>query len=125
LFVGEDLVYRRSPEVAVSEVGVGSAVELEDGLDAVVSEEVIAGGGSAGAVGVGMAAGPAVEYVVLVFDGFGDGAAGSFEGDFCQAIAVVPGVVLVSATGNGGFPRAVPFVVVGVVVRAVGSRQGV
>jgi hypothetical protein len=39
-FVGEELIHRRAPEVAVGEVGGRVAVELEDGLVAVVDPVV-------------------------------------------------------------------------------------
>ena len=93
MFVGEDLVYDGFPEVAVEEVSIRGAVELEDRFNTVEGEEVVAGGGASGAVGVGVAAGPAVGDVVLLLNGFGDGAAGRGKGDILLFL---------------GFPRAAP-----------------
>ena len=123
MLVGENLVNRRSPEVAVDEIGVGGAVELVDGFDAVVGEEIISSGGCSRSVRVCMAAGPAVEDVVVFIDGFGDCAAGRFAGYVREAGAGVPGVLLVGTCRDLCFSGVVSFVVLGVVLVCVGGGR--
>lgn len=119
VLIGQDLVDCWTPEVAVDEVRVGEAVELVDGLDAIVGEEGVYGRCAAGAVGIGAAVGPAVSDVVFVLDGFQDRVAGVFEGDGDEAVAVVPSVFFVRTGRNGGLLGPISLVVVFVVVRSV------
>ncbi|MCZ7667021.1 MAG: hypothetical protein M5U34_07265 [Chloroflexi bacterium] len=69
--VGQDLVDGRTPEVAVGEVGGRRAVEVEDGIVAVVGPEGVGGRSGPGAVGVEFLMDEAVVDVLLIGDGYG------------------------------------------------------
>jgi len=93
-FVGQQLVDGIAPEVAVGEIGGRVAVELENGLVAVVDPEGVGGRAGAIAVGIEFLMDQAVEGVVDVVDGLGGGAAvGGPVGDVGEAVAMVPGVL--------------------------------
>jgi len=108
----------------VREVAGGVAVELQGYVAIDVGEVGIGGGSRTGAVGIDAPLDPLVEDVVRLIDGLGDRAAGVLERDIRQPVAVVPSVFFLDAGGDRGLGEPVPFVVVGVVVRAVGGEPG-
>ena len=130
--VGEKLVDGRAPEIAVGEVGGRVAVELEDGLVAVVGPEGVGGRAGAVAVGIELLVDQAVEGAVFVVDGLGGRTAvGGPVGYASEAVAVVPGVLRdrrvarVECSAGIGVDvsrRAVPVVVVRVRIRPVGRE---
>ena len=63
LLVGQDLVDRRSPEVAVGRSGGGAVGELEDWVVAVVGPELVGEAAGAGPVGVDAAADEAPDVI--------------------------------------------------------------
>ena len=86
----KELVDGRAPEVAVGEVGGRGAVELEDGLVAVVDPEGVGGCSGRVTIGVELLVDKPVVCVVAVLDGLGGRCAvGGPIGRTGEAVAVV------------------------------------